>query len=588
MIGHRLVVRPERPGDREAIGRIRHDVYARELGQHAENDSGVLTDALDPLVEYLVAQRDDRVVGFVALTPPEAGRYSLEKYLPRTELPGPPGPGTWEIRLLTTIAAERGGRVTVALALAALRWIEARGGRQVIGMGRGPLMAMYARCGLRGTGQLVRAGAVEFEVMACSIEDSRAQYRAQQGWIDAAVAGVDLCLDAVRAVDGGTPVEPPPPTCPPAAPAYHGGAFFTAIGTDLRTLDRRDDVVPADVLDAWFPPSPRVVDAVTEHLPWLARTSPPTHCEGVVRLIADRWGVPTDCVVPGAGSSDLIFRCLPQWVRPGGRVVLLDPTYGEYRHVLEQVIGCTVQGVPLREQDAFAVDLTRDLSPAELTDVDLVVLVNPNSPTGQVVSHAELIAWLDEVPADTRVWVDETYLPYAQSLAQGHASLAAEAVGRENLVVVTSLSKAWALSGMRAAHLIAHPEVAAQVRGLTPPWVLSLPTQLAVIEALGDPEYYTGRWALTHELRAELAAALEALGLRVVPRAVANYLLARLPTGASADRVVAAARKQGVFLRATTGMGPALDGDAWIRTAVRSRQENDRIVAAVRHGLEVR
>ena len=160
------------------------------------------------------------------------------------------------------------------------------------------------------------------------------------------------------------------------------------------------------------------------------------------------------------------------------------------------------------------------------------------------------------------------------------------AAEHEDLVVVTSLSKAWALSGMRAAHLIAHPRVAAQVRALTPPWVLSLPTQLAVIEALGDTHYYAGRWLETHALRTGLAAALEGLGLQVVPGAVANFLLARVPTGTSARQLVAGAREHGVFLRETTGMGPALDGDAWVRTAVRGPRENARIVQALRTVLE--
>ena len=585
MSGSRLVVRLEQPGDRPVVGRVRHDVYARELGQHEVNDSGSLTDALDPLVEYLVAERSGRIVGFVALTPPSAGRYSLEKYLPRHELPGPPSVGTWEVRLLTTTAAERGGRAAVALALAALRWVEERGGDHVIGMGRTELMGMYARCGLRPTGQVVHSGAVEFQVMAATMDGVRAQYTAQRRWIDRSVAGVDFRLAPAQAGFAGTGAHGA------GSAAYHGGAFFTAIGTDLRTLGRRHEVVPADVLDAWFPPSPRALAAVTEHLGWLARTSPPTHCEGVVEAIASAWEVPAESVVPGAGSSDLIFRCLPRWVPAGGRVVLLDPTYGEYRHVLEQVVGCTVEGAPLQPGTGFTVNLARDLPPGDLAGVDLVVLVNPNSPTGQVVPHEEIIAWLDAVPRGTRVWVDETYLPYARSLHPGnHASrepdrapsLASMAAEHEDLVVVTSLSKAWALSGMRAAHLIAHPRVAAQVRALTPPWVLSLPTQLAVIEALGDTHYYAGRWLETHALRTGLAAALEGLGLQVVPGAVANFLLARVPTGTSARQLVAGAREHGVFLRETTGMGPALDGDAWVRTAVRGPRENARIVQALR------
>src|SRR5262249_62247408 len=62
---------------------------------------------------------------------------------------------------------------------------------------------------------------------------------------------------------------------------YHGGAFFEAIGEEFETLERRHDIVPADVLDAWFPPAPAVLEALREHLDWLVRTSPPTHRTGL-------------------------------------------------------------------------------------------------------------------------------------------------------------------------------------------------------------------------------------------------------------------------------------------------------------------
>ena len=63
---------------------------------------------------------------------------------------------------------------------------------------------------------------------------------------------------------------------------YHGGAFFKAIGEGFDHLERHQQVINADVLDAWFPPAPSVIETVTEYLPWLARTSPPTHSEGLI------------------------------------------------------------------------------------------------------------------------------------------------------------------------------------------------------------------------------------------------------------------------------------------------------------------
>jgi len=77
----------------------------------------------------------------------------------------------------------------------------------------------------------------------------------------------------------------------PAA-CFHGGEFFTAVGEEFDALDRRERIINADVLDAWFPPSPRVTAALQAHLPWLLKTSPPTACEGLVRVIAPSAGRP--------------------------------------------------------------------------------------------------------------------------------------------------------------------------------------------------------------------------------------------------------------------------------------------------------
>src|SRR5688500_3403450 len=90
-------------------------------------------------------------------------------------------------------------------------------------------------------------------------------------------------------------------------PCYHGGAFFDEVGADFRSLDRRHGIINADVLDAWFPPSPAVGDALRDDLDWLLRTSPPTQCEGLVAAIGEARRLDPASIVVGAGSSDLVF-----------------------------------------------------------------------------------------------------------------------------------------------------------------------------------------------------------------------------------------------------------------------------------------
>ena len=260
------------------------------------------------------------------------------------------------------------------------------------------------------------------------------------------------------------------PSAPALAGCFHGGRFFEAIGPRFDALGRAGEIINADVLDAWFPPSPRLVAALRDDLPWLARTSPPTACEGLVDVIAQTRGVERAAILPGAGSSDLIFRCFLRWLTPASTVLLLDPTYGEYAHVLERVVGCRVERLLLSRDDEYDVDPGR-LGRALARGPDLVVLVNPNSPTGRHLARERLESILRRVPPATRVWIDETYVEYVGA----GESLERFAARTENVFVCKSMSKVYALSGMRVAYLCGGPRAIAALRAITPPWVVGLP-----------------------------------------------------------------------------------------------------------------
>ncbi|MBD8608287.1 aminotransferase class I/II-fold pyridoxal phosphate-dependent enzyme [Aeromicrobium sp. CFBP 8757] len=543
---------------REAIYRIRHDVYAVELGQHPVNTAGRLTDRLDDVNRFLVALRDGEVAAFVSITPPGPLGYSVEKYFERPEMPLDLDGGTYEIRLLTVLEQHRDTDLAATLMVAAYRWIEARGGRTVVAIGRDEVTPMYVRGGMRRTGLTTTSGAVTFELMHADVAEVRAAFDA----LESVVAAIE------RAVDWRLHV----PLRKPAA-CFHGGVSFEAVGVGLDDLGRHRDVVNADVLDAWFPPAPAVLDALHDELPWLLRTSPPVDCAGLVAAVATARGLDAGCVLPGAGSSDLIFRALTRWLDRSSRVVLLDPTYGEYAHVLEKVVGCRVERLPLERSDDYRPDL------AALVDLvasgpDLVVLVNPNSPTGQVLTVDEVDLLLRAAPPSTRVWVDETYVDFAgqsvEPLIRRH----------DHLVVCKSMSKAYALSGARVAYLAAASHQLEELRSITPPWVVGLVSQVAAVRALQSPGYYRDRWDETHGLRRQLTVDLRGLGWDVVD-GCAGFVLAHLPDeGPTAAQLVAGAREHGVFLRDAAGMGRTL-GDRAVRVAVKDADSQRRIVQVV-------
>ena len=122
--------------DRQSIYALRHQVYAHELGQYRENSEGVLTDILDEVNIYLVAKRGQVVVGFVAITPPNQYGYSVDKYFARRDMPFIFDESLYEVRLLTVVESDRRTMLATLLMYGALRYVESRGARMIVAIGR--------------------------------------------------------------------------------------------------------------------------------------------------------------------------------------------------------------------------------------------------------------------------------------------------------------------------------------------------------------------------------------------------------------------------------------------------------------------
>src|SRR5438132_4581235 len=384
--------------DRDRIYAIRHDVYAQELKQHAQNAGGLLKDKLDEINTYLVARRGGAIAGFIAVTPPTAAGYSIDKYFTRSELPLVFDRGVYDVRLLTVTAANRGSQVAMLLMYAAMRYVESLGGTTIAAIGRLEVLEMYVRAGLTSLGLRATSGEVTYELIAASVPDLRTRVRAFEEALSRLEPLVDWQLRNVpfRAADR----------------CYHGGAFFDAIGDEFDALEKRNTIINADVLDAWFDPAPSVTDKLAASLPFSIKTSPPTGCDGMRRAIARARGVQNQHILAGAGSSDLIFGGLRHWLTPASRVLILDPMYGEYAHVLEKVIGARVDRLTLSRRRNYDVDLD-ELAARAADGYDWIVLVNPNSPTGRHLARRGLERVIAAAPPAVRWWIDETYVEYA-------------------------------------------------------------------------------------------------------------------------------------------------------------------------------
>lgn len=313
-------------------------------------------------------------------------------------------------------------------------------------------------------------------------------------------------------------------------------------------------------------PSPAAVSAVRGSLQEMAHYP----AEGGGRLVsalATRLGAFPDEIVPGNGSIEVIYW-LAAALKPK-KVLIVEPTFSEYRRACEAA-GAECDSFLLEEDEGFALDTSR-LDPA---GYDLVFVCNPNNPTGYVVPADEIAAlWKRCHEAGAGLVVDEAFIEFAGEdesiLSYGTAA---------DLYVIRSLTKAYALAGLRLGCLVAEAGFAAWLKERMPPWNLNAFALAAGEATLNDIDYLFRTREETADERSRLFEELAAIpGVEPLP-SEANFILCRLErldSATVADRLA----RVGILVRDCRSFSGL--GDRYIRVAVRSRQENYQLLAAL-------
>src|ERR1051326_3447154 len=181
MPGEKVSVPLASDSEREEIYHLRHEVYASELGQHPQNGTATLRDALDAVNVYIVARVTGKLAGFISITPPGQPQYSIDKYFDRQALPFTVDEWLYEIRLLTVVRTHRGRELAVLLMYAAFRWVESHGGRQIVAIGRREILDLYLKVGLKIMGKAARCGSVTYDLLHGNVSDVRIKLQQFEG-----------------------------------------------------------------------------------------------------------------------------------------------------------------------------------------------------------------------------------------------------------------------------------------------------------------------------------------------------------------------------------------------------------------------
>jgi histidinol-phosphate aminotransferase len=293
-----------------------------------------------------------------------------------------------------------------------------------------------------------------------------------------------------------------------------------------------------------FGPLPSVVEVIASAAAEVNRY-PDNGAEELIEAIGARFGVPPAHIAVGCGSVGVTQQLLEAGAEPGAQVLYAWRSFEAYP-TLADLSGAESVRVPLRDE-------THDLATmaGAITERTRIVFVcNPNNPTGTVVRRAELEEFLDRVPPDCLVVLDEAYREYIRDPAVPDGlSLYA---GRPNLAVLRTFSKAYGLAGLRVGFLVAAEPVAAAVRMTMLPFTVNHLAQAAAIASLAaEPELLDRVEAVVGE-RMRVREALVSDGW-TVPPTEANFVWLRL--GRDTGDFAAECEAAGISVRPFAGEG---------------------------------
>jgi histidinol-phosphate aminotransferase len=282
--------------------------------------------------------------------------------------------------------------------------------------------------------------------------------------------------------------------------------------------------------------------------------------------LANRLGVNNDNIIFGCGSDEIIALIARAFFLPGDETIMADQTFSVYKSNAE-IEGAVSIEVPL-------VNGTHDLDGMlnRITDRTKVIWVcNPNNPTGTIVPEEALITFLDAVPSNVMVVLDEAYCEYVTDLSYSNGIQLLDRY--KNLVVLRTFSKIYGLAALRIGYGVASPEIISLINKVREPFNTSRLAQAAALAALNDQDYVQECRRLNSAGIVQLQGEFKRLGLESFP-AHGNFIMVdvRMP----ATEVFEALMRKGIIVRAGHQVYPT-----YIRTTVGSVEQNTAFITAL-------
>lgn len=290
----------------------------------------------------------------------------------------------------------------------------------------------------------------------------------------------------------------------------------------------------------------------------------------LIKAVATRAGVAQSQVVLGNGSNDVLDLIARVFLAPGRSAIFAQHAFAVYP-LATLSTGAELIAVPAKNYGHDLAAMRAAIRP----DTRLIWIANPNNPTGNFLPYPEVRAFLESVPKDVVVVLDEAYNEYLPPADR--VDVAGWIKDFPNLVVCRTMSKIYGLAGLRIGYALASDEVADLMNRVRQPFNVNNLALAGALAALDDDEFLRASYDLNQRGMAQILAGLERLGLEVI-KPHGNFVTFKVGDGAAVNQKLL---RQGVIVRPIGGYGLP----EWLRVTIGSEPENLRFLEALEKAL---
>jgi threonine-phosphate decarboxylase len=309
--------------------------------------------------------------------------------------------------------------------------------------------------------------------------------------------------------------------------------------------------------------SENVKEVIRRELDGLVHYPDPDSTE-LTDTIASHHDIDADTIICGNGSTELIYL-IPRVLRPRN-VLITAPAFSEYEKACALSNGLRVESYELDETQGFRID--PDMFIERMLGCHMAFLCNPNNPTGLLLSKNDVLKIAGAADnAQCHLVVDEAFIDFAPD-----ESVIGEVKDNPYLIVLRSMTKFYALTGVRVGYGVFHKELIPKVKEFKEPWTVNNLAQKTAVTALEDSSYADATYRIMIEEKAYMEKWFNEMGIKYYPSAANYYLLKINQAGSIALRL----RQKGLLVRDCSNFKGL--GSSYIRVAVKSHQQNEMLI----------